>query len=75
MTTAERLASLERLTAEIHLAVVGDGSAGSSLRERVSALETSNGWRQRALYSVLPSIATAALAQFGLHLPHTGAGS
>lgn len=79
MTTAERLAALELRVAEnsallqdIHLAVVGNGSKGSSLRERVSSLESSNNWQHRALYSVFPAMFTALLAQLGLHVSHPG---
>lgn len=80
-TTADRLLSLEQriehntaLIAEIHTAVVGDGSRQSSLRERVSVLEVSNDFRHRAVYSILPSIVMALLAQLGLHL-HPGSPS
>ncbi len=65
-TTAERLAALEQMTTEIHMAVVGDGSRQSSLRERIAALESSNDWRHRAIYSVFPSLFVSLLAHFGI---------
>ena len=78
-STSQRLVQLEReiarnsaLIAEIHTAVVGDGSKGSSLRERTASLEAGNDWRHKALYSVFPSVVTALLAQLGFHLPHSG---
>ena len=65
-TTAERLAALETLVSEIHQATVGDGSKGSSLRERVTALETSNDWRHRAVYSIVPSLLVSLAAHLGV---------
>lgn len=76
MTTAERLAALEArmasnttLLAEVHAAVIGDGSKQSSLRERLSAVEAQNDWRHRTVYSVFPSILVAVLAHLGIHVP------
>jgi len=77
-TTADRLLAVERqlanntvLLQEMHVALCGDGSKQSSLRERVAMLETSNDFRHRAVYSILPAIVTALLAQLGLHI-HPG---
>jgi hypothetical protein len=65
-TTADRLARLEAMVSEIHVAVIGDGSAGSSLRERVQALETSHqretGWRYRTVNSAAVAVVASALS-------------
>lgn len=68
-TTNERLSAMEAKLDEIHLAVVGNGSRHSSMRERVAALESSNGWRHRAIYSVFPSLVVALLTHLGVHVP------
>jgi hypothetical protein len=71
-TTAERLAALETMVAEIHGAVVGNGSKGSTVRERLSSLETQTDWRHRTVYSIVPSLLVAALSHLGIHLPIGG---
>ena len=59
---ARQGAILDRL----ELAVIGDGSAGSSLRERMSAAETDiatlKGWRHKALAGVGQTLLSACVS-------------
>jgi hypothetical protein len=71
-TTIDRLSALEQqvtansvLLTEIHAAVIGNGAKGSSLRERVAALETSNDFRHKAVYAVFPSLLVSVLSHLG----------
>lgn len=74
-TTAERLAALETMVSEIHLAVVGDGRDTLVARCAVSEAEIANlkGWRHKALAGIaqtLLSVAAAIVAgTLGVHLP------
>ena len=79
LAVEERLARIEArhaanaaLIGEIHREVVGSGDKGSTVRERLSALETSNDWRHRAMYSVFPSLLVGLLAHLGLPVPVPG---
>lgn len=72
-TTPDRLSALElrvaansTLLQEIHTAVVSDGSPGSSLRERVTALETgAHAHASSHRWSTARSIAVAAATALG----------
>jgi hypothetical protein len=88
-TTADRLLAIEErlaqieatqasstaVLAEIHVAVVGDGSAGSSLRERVATLETAHlhesSWKYRGVTTAATALVSAAFAYF-THLLSAG---
>lgn len=70
---AEEFGALKAMVTEIHLAVVGDGSAGSSARERLSKLESQQGWRHKVVQIGAQTLWTAAVAaiahSFGIQLP------
>lgn len=65
-TTGERLSAIETMVGEIHTAVIGNGSAGSSLRERTAALEewrrNQDGLKHRGVRAASQAILTAAVA-------------
>ena len=75
-TTAERLAALETMVADIHGAVVGDNSKGSSIRERLASLEANQSVRQKLIALGAQALWTAAVAavahSVGLQLPAPG---
>ncbi len=77
-STTERLAAIETLLGEVHLACVGDGSPGSSLRERTTALEewrrTEGGLKHKGIRAGSQAIFTAAVAVIvqALHLSVVG---
>jgi hypothetical protein len=73
---AEEFGALKAMVTEIHLAVVGNGSAGSSARERLAKLEAQQSWRHKAIQVGAQTLWTAAVAavahSFGVQLPTAG---
>lgn len=63
------LAAIRATLDEVRLAVIGDGSKDSSLRERVSALESGNDWKHRLVATAIPTVLGAVLAHLGVHVP------
>jgi len=70
-----RLARLDERTESIYLAVVGDGSKGSSLRERVATLEVQNDFRHKAVFAAVPAVVVWLLNHLGLSMPGIGGSS
>ena len=74
-TTAERLAVLETMVADIHAAVVGDGQHTLVARMAVTETEVSHlkGWRYKGLESLgatlISALVTIVLGTVGIHLP------
>lgn len=62
------------LLQQIHREVVGNGSANSSLRERVAANEEAiaslKSWKTRALQTAVQALVAVIGGTLGVHLPH-----
>lgn len=69
---AKEFGELTKMVEEIHLAVIGNGSAGSSLRERVSTLEAGNDWKHKLIAAAVPTVLGALFSHLGIPLSLSG---